>query len=140
MSGGAAANTGAVVGPGGDAAGIRAAGGGLGLTVSAIFLTHGHYDHVGALPELRRALPGVPVYLHPADGAIRDGALIPDPGPTEDYVDGDRVAVGGLTVEVLHTPGHTPGGVSLKVGDPLHRGHPVPGLHGPHRPARRQLR
>lgn len=117
-----AAKTGAIVDPGGDAAGILAAVHDLGLTVSAIFLTHGHYDHVGALPELRRALPGVPVYLHPADGAIRDGALIPDPGPTEDYVDGDRVAVGGLTVEVLHTPGHTPGGVSLKVGDTLFTG------------------
>ena len=116
------AKTGAIVDPGGDAAGILAAVHDLGLTVSAIFLTHGHYDHVGALPELRRALPGVPVYLHPADGAIRDGALIPDPGPTEDYVDGDRVAVGGLTVEVLHTPGHTPGGVSLKVGDTLFTG------------------
>ena len=117
-----AAKTGAIVDPGGDAAGILAAVHDLGLTVSAIFLTHGHYDHVGALPELRKALPGVPVYLHPADGAIRDGALIPDPGPTEDYVDGDRVAVGGLTVEVLHTPGHTPGGVSLKVGDTLFTG------------------
>ena len=116
------AKTGAIVDPGGDAAGILAAVGDLGLTVSAIFLTHGHYDHVGALPELRRALPGVPVYLHPAEASIRDGVLIPDPGPTEDYVDGDRVAVGGLTVEVLHTPGHTPGGVSLKVGDTLFTG------------------
>ena len=112
----------AIVDPGEDAAGILAAVEELGLTVSAIFLTHGHYDHVGALPELRRALPDVPVYLHPADKAARDGALIPDPGPTEDYGDGDRILVGGLTVEVLHTPGHTPGGVCLKVGDTLFTG------------------
>lgn len=112
----------AIVDPGGDAAGILAAVQELGLEVSAIFLTHGHYDHVGALPELRRALPGVPVYLHPADRAARDGSLFPDPGPTEDCVDGDRILVGGLTVEVIHTPGHTPGGVCLKVGDTLFTG------------------
>ena len=116
------AKTGAIVDPGGDAAGILAAVHDLGLTVSAIFLTHGHYDHVGALPELRKALPDVPVYLHPAEKTARDGSLIPDPGPTEDYVDGDRVLVGGLTMEVIHTPGHTPGGVCLKVGDTLFTG------------------
>ena len=117
-----ATKMGAIVDPGGDAAGILAAVRDLGLTVSAIFLTHGHYDHVGALPGLRKALPDVPVYLHPAEKAIRDGSLIPDPGPTVDYGDGSTVAVGGLTVEVIHTPGHTPGGVCLKVGDTLFTG------------------
>lgn len=117
-----ATKMGAIVDPGGDAAGILAAVRDLGLTVSAIFLTHGHYDHVGALPELRKALPGVPVYLHPAEASIRDGSLIPDPGPTVDYGDGSTVSVGSLTVEVIHTPGHTPGGVCLKVGDTLFTG------------------
>ena len=117
-----ATKMGAIVDPGGDAAGILAAVHDLGLTVSAILLTHGHYDHVGALPELRKALPDVPLYLHPAEASIRDGVLIPDPGPTVDYADGSTVAVGGLTVEVIHTPGHTPGGVCLKVGDTLFTG------------------
>ena len=117
-----ATKMGAIVDPGGDAASILSAVQALGLTVSAIFLTHGHYDHVGALPELRKALPDVPVYLHPADKAARDGPLFPDPGPTADYSDGSTVAVGGLTVEVVHTPGHTPGGVCLKAGDVLFTG------------------
>lgn len=117
-----ATKMGAIVDPGGDAAGILSAVKALGLTVSAIFLTHGHYDHVGALPALRQALPGVPVYLHPAEAAVRDGSLIPDPGPTTDYIDGSTVTVGGLTVEVIHTPGHTPGGVCLRVGDTLFTG------------------
>ena len=114
------AKTGAIVDPGGDAAGILAAVGDLGLTVSAIFLTHGHYDHVGALPELRRALPGVPVYLHPADAALVGGDVFPAVGAeTTPYQEGDVVKLGKMDIEVLHTPGHTPGGVTLKVGDVL---------------------
>ena len=117
-----ASKTAAVVDPGGDALRILAQAQADGAEIKMILLTHAHFDHTGGVAALCKALPGVPVYLHPADRAARDGSLFPDPGPTEDCVDGDRILVGGLTVEVLHTPGHTPGGVCLKVGDTLFTG------------------
>ena len=88
--------------------------------LTTILCTHGHYDHVGALPELRKALPDVPVYLHPADAALVGGDVFPAVGAeTTPYQDGDVVKLGKMDIEVLHTPGHTPGGVTLKVGDVL---------------------
>ena len=70
--------------------------------------------------ELCAALPGVPVYLHPADAALVGGDVFPAVGAeTTPYQDGDVVKLGKMDIEVLHTPGHTPGGVTLKVGDVL---------------------
>ena len=93
-----------------------------GVQVKAILLTHSHYDHTGAVRELREALPGVPVYLHPADAAQLGTAVMPPIGETLPYQEGDTVPVGNLTVQVLHTPGHTPGGVTLRVEDVLFTG------------------
>ena len=117
-----AAKLGAIVDPGGDAPGILSAVQDLGLEVRWIFLTHGHFDHTGAVEALRRELPGVTVFLHPDDRAKLGDALMPALSGTTDYDDGDMVGVGGLNVAVLHTPGHTPGGVTLKVGDTLFTG------------------
>lgn len=84
------------------------------LKVTAILQTHTHFDHVGALPELMAAL-GVPVLVHPDDaGGVRVD--------TEPLADGDRVTVGNLAIEVLHTPGHTPGGLSFLLGGHLFSG------------------
>lgn len=84
-----------------------------GAAVIAIVQTHGHMDHVQALPELKERL-GVPVYAHP-------GEDYPVPIDRE-LSDGDEIAFGKRSVKVIHTPGHTPGGVCL-----LAEGHLVSG-------------
>jgi glyoxylase-like metal-dependent hydrolase (beta-lactamase superfamily II)/8-oxo-dGTP pyrophosphatase MutT (NUDIX family) len=92
--------------------------------VKAIWLTHHHPDHVGAVPALREAL-GVPVLAHPLTAEHLRGSGIPIDG---ELVEGQRVTLDGdppLTLRVLHTPGHArghlaffdEGGGSLVVGD-----------------------
>jgi glyoxylase-like metal-dependent hydrolase (beta-lactamase superfamily II) len=91
-----------------------------GLTVTGIVQTHGHGDHVQALPELVRRLD-VPVLAHPDDRM---------PVPARPLRDGERLQVGRAEVEVLHTPGHTPGSLCFRVdrflftGDTLFPGGP----------------
>ncbi len=87
-----------------------------------VLTTHGHWDHHQAIPELTRRL-GVPFMLHPLDGPIAEKPIDVEivPGP---------LAVGGTTVQVLHTPGHTPGSVCVVLdgvvitGDTLFPGGP----------------
>lgn len=89
----------------------------------SVFLTHGHYDHVGGVTALRRSFPQVPVFLHPEDGNGTD-RLLPTAalGPLTLWRDGEVVPLGNLKVEVLHTPGHTRGSVSLRCRDALFTG------------------
>ena len=118
-----ASKTAAVVDPGGDALRILAQAQADGAEIKMILLTHAHFDHTGGVAALCKALPGVPVYLHPDDAALLGSEVFPDIGaPTVPYRDGDAVTLGGLTIQVLHTPGHTPGGVCLLVGDALFTG------------------
>ena len=74
-----------------------------------ILLTHNHVDHVGALAELHSRLK-VPLAVH-----ALDAGNLPS---TPDILlsDGDTISLGNLRFEVLHTPGHTPGGLCFKVG------------------------
>ena len=75
------------------------------------------------MAELHAAHPEVPVFLHPADAARLGSQVFPPIGaPTVPYGDGDVVKLGDLDIQVLHTPGHTPGGVCLLVGDALFTG------------------
>ncbi len=78
-----------------------------------ILMTHGHFDHTGALAELKNKL-GVPVAAHAADS-------LPVP-PDMLLNDGDASQVGNLSLKVLHTPGHTPGGLCFLTGKYLFSG------------------
>ena len=113
----------AVVDPGGDAGRILSQARADGVEIRLILLTHAHFDHTGGVAELHAALPDVPVYLHPDDAALLGSEVFPAIGaPTVPYGEGDRVKLGDLEIQVLHTPGHTPGGVCLLVGDALFTG------------------
>lgn len=113
----------AVIDPGGDGARIEAQLRADGAELKRILLTHAHFDHTGGVAELHAAHPDVPVFLHPADAARLGSQVFPPIGaPTVPYGDGDVVKLGDLDIQVLHTPGHTPGGVCLLVGDALFTG------------------
>lgn len=81
------------------------------VVVQAVISTHGHFDHVMAATEVTAALD-VPFRLHPLD----QRADICDLPVDEDLVDGERIVVGEIALRVLHTPGHTPGSVTFRVG------------------------
>ena len=85
-----------------------------GRRVVAIVCTHGHNDHVNAALDLAGAV-GAPVALHPNDRMLWD-VVHPDRAPDRDLADGDVVSVAGVDLQVLHTPGHSPGGVCLYDG------------------------
>lgn len=95
---------------------------------AAVLLTHGHFDHTGALS----AFAGVPIYIHEADAPMLsdphlsvgdgNGDLRPRPAATHLLADGEQLHLAGLDIAVLHTPGHTPGGVTYQIGDALFTG------------------
>lgn len=101
-----------------------------GLEAEAVLLTHGHFDHILGIPGLREEWPDLPVYCHPADLGEGDttslfGQRFPTVrsfGDITPYREGDVVNVAGIAVEVLETPGHTPGSVTLRAENVLFTG------------------
>jgi glyoxylase-like metal-dependent hydrolase (beta-lactamase superfamily II) len=82
-----------------------------GRRVTGIVATHGHNDHINAAAALADAT-GAPILLHPDDAELW-GHVYPERRWDQDLADGDALAAGGHELRVLHTPGHTPGGVCL---------------------------
>ena len=80
-------------------------------TTRAIIATHGHNDHINAAAALAEALDA-PVWLHPDDLMLWQ-TVYPDRSPDGTLHDGMIVTIGGVTLKVLHTPGHSPGGCCL---------------------------
>jgi glyoxylase-like metal-dependent hydrolase (beta-lactamase superfamily II) len=96
----------------------------------AVLLTHAHDDHIDAVAAVQAAT-GAPVLLNANDRMLWD-RVYPDVAPSEDLVDGQRIPVAGIVLQVLHTPGHSPGAVcfyapalgSVFSGDTLFAGGP----------------
>lgn len=84
----------------------------LGLTLEAVLLTHGHFDHVGAVKELA-AETQCDVYIHPEDLSLPPMMTAGPLYYTKTYAEGAQLKLAGLEIGVLHTPGHTPGSVCL---------------------------
>ena len=94
-----------------------------GLTLTMILITHGHFDHVLGVPGLLEKWPGIPVYVHEKEvnwaGAGDQYMLLAPVEGIHTVKEGDTIPFGGATIQVLHTPGHSKGSVTLKVGDVL---------------------
>lgn len=115
----------AVIDPGDEAERILSVLNEMDSRVEYILLTHGHYDHTTGVPALHEALPEAKIYIHPADANGTGSRIFPLAGQVKDllfYDEGDTLPLGSLTVEVLHTPGHSKGSVTLKVRDVLFTG------------------
>ena len=117
----------AVIDPGAEPELILSAAEKLDCTVDKILLTHGHYDHTGAVAALMETLPPTAVYIHQADFDSPQTQLFPLKselaripfGGVNFYGEGDRITVGTLELQVLHTPGHSEGSVTLRCGSAL---------------------
>ena len=111
----------AILDPGGDGAALARWLEQQQLIPAYLFLTHGHYDHVGGIAEVRAEYPDLPVYVHEADIALPP-QMTRGLSWTHTYDEGDTFSLDSISFRVLHTPGHTPGSVCLIAGNLLFSG------------------
>ncbi len=122
-----ASKTGLLIDPGDEGDSILEMIRGHGVKVSDILITHSHLDHVGALDEVRDAL-GADVHMNPKELPLFDrvaaqglafGLQLRRPRtPEKELADGQVLEAGGLSIRVIETPGHSPGGVCLLLEKP----------------------
>jgi glyoxylase-like metal-dependent hydrolase (beta-lactamase superfamily II) len=116
----------AIIDPGDDGAYLADNIKRKGLTLQYILLTHGHFDHIGGVEELRETCGSAPkTYISEADmglEAVFHETVSLDPKTVTFWKDGDTVTLDSITFQVLSTPGHTPGSVCLIAGDVLFSG------------------
>ena len=118
-------NRAVIVDPGSEGDRLVDAIEGSAAKVEAIWITHGHVDHLGAIASIKRKWD-VPVYLHPADRRLYEAASrqaevygIPfeePPPPDREFADGQRLKLGDVEMEIMHAPGHSPGHVVIHGG------------------------
>ncbi|MCF6461360.1 MBL fold metallo-hydrolase [Clostridium sp. Cult3] len=122
---------GIIIDPGGDADDIIAEIKNLGLDIKYIILTHGHGDHIAGVREIKE-YTNAPVAIHKDDEhLLKNGkdnlSSIMAMGAVEltaDILldDEDEISFGNLNAKILHTPGHTPGGISIKIENSIFTG------------------
>jgi glyoxylase-like metal-dependent hydrolase (beta-lactamase superfamily II) len=115
-----------IVDPGDSVADLLACAAQANLSIRQILLTHAHIDHITGVAAARRAT-GAPVHLHRGDTFLYDdaaamgamfGMRVEAPPPIDEfYESGEPIRFGNLEVRPHHTPGHSPGGVCLEVGE-----------------------
>ncbi len=120
-----------IIDPGGDADDIIAKVEELGLDAKYIILTHGHGDHIAGVEAIKDRF-NIPVAIHKKDKDIledsdRNFSSTMAMGAVEVVADilleeGDRIEFGGLIGKIIHTPGHTPGGITINIENCLFTG------------------
>ncbi len=115
-------NQGVIIDPGDDAETILKVVKNLGIEIKFILATHGHFDHVGAVAPLKKELKAEFLahkddffFIEDGENAARRwGIEIAQPPKPDRYIeDGEKIKVGNYELTVIHTPGHSPGGVSF---------------------------